>query len=221
MLTKKFQCDGCGLIVDMHDTAVRPDGWLTSSGMWTAFPEFVDKLQAVHLCSIECLRGWVRRGGRPPAASPLKPRIVCLCGSTRFYQEFQAANYRETMAGRIVLSVGFYRPSAESEAELARYQHHGENIGCTPEQKIALDALHKRKIDLSGEVLILNCGGYVGSSTQSEILYAADLKKRLRWLESSQCPTCLGNKVLPIGRPCPVCAGDGVVVADQLERSPT
>jgi hypothetical protein len=34
------------------------------------------------------------------------PLIVCLCGSTRFYDEFQAANLRETLEGRIVLSIG-------------------------------------------------------------------------------------------------------------------
>jgi hypothetical protein len=39
---------------------------------------------------------------------PIGPRRVCLCGSTRFYEAFQRANYEETMAGRIVLSVGFY-----------------------------------------------------------------------------------------------------------------
>jgi hypothetical protein len=104
-----------------------------------------------------------------------RPRIVCLCGSTRFYAAFQEANYRETMAGRIVLSVGFY-PHAATEA-------HGEERGCTPEEKAALDELHKRKIDLADEVLILNVGGYVGSSTRSELAYARDHGKPVRWLE--------------------------------------
>src|SRR5271156_2529586 len=75
-----------------------------------------------------------------------RPRIVCLCGSTRFYREFQKANYDETMAGRIVLSVGFFMHSAQDA--------HGEQWGCTPEQKVALDVLHKQKIDLADEVLI-------------------------------------------------------------------
>lgn len=111
------------------------------------------------------------------------PTIVCLCGSTRFYPHFQQANYRFTMEGKIVLSVGFYRPSPESEAELTRYQHHGENIGCTPEQKIALDELHKRKIDLCDEVFVLNVGGYIGQSTASEIDYATNTGKLVRYLE--------------------------------------
>jgi hypothetical protein len=104
-----------------------------------------------------------------------RPKIVCLCGSTRFYEEFQRQNYLETMAGNIVLSVGHYPHSSE--------QVHGENIGITPEQKIALDELHKRKIDLADEVLILNVGGYIGDSTESERQYALWTNKKVRYLE--------------------------------------
>lgn len=108
------------------------------------------------------------------------PKIVCLCGSTRFYEYFQRANYEETMAGRIVLSVGFY-PHAQQQA-------HGEHLGCTPEQKIGLDALHFRKIELADEILVLNVGGYVGESTRNEINYARALGKPIRWLESAAAP---------------------------------
>jgi hypothetical protein len=104
-----------------------------------------------------------------------RPKIVCLCGSIRFYEEFQRQNYLETMAGNIVLSVGFYPHSSE--------QMHGENIGITPEQKIALDELHKRKIDLADEVLILNVNGYIGDSTESERQYALWTNKKVRYLE--------------------------------------
>lgn len=123
-----------------------------------------------------------------------RPKIVCLCGSTRFYKEFQRANYEETMAGRIVLSVGFYMH--ESEAA------HGEKWGCTPEQKIALDALHMRKIELADEVLVINVGGYVGESTRNEIKHAKSLGKPIRWLEEAKsnctcgdqwCPACMGT----------------------------
>lgn len=104
------------------------------------------------------------------------PIIVCLCGSTRFYQSFQRANYEETMAGRIVLSVGFFVHNPE--------QAHGEEIGCTHQQKVALDALHKKKIDLADEVLVLNVGGYIGESTRSEIEHAIKTGKPIRYLEA-------------------------------------
>lgn len=99
-----------------------------------------------------------------------RPRIVVLCGSTRFREAFQRANCKETLKGNIVLSVGF------------------ELDSITPEQKLAIDDLHKRKIDLADEVFVLNVGGYVGKSTQSEIEYARLRGKPIRWLEPSQAP---------------------------------
>src|SRR5580658_7370538 len=97
------------------------------------------------------------------------PTIVCLCGSTRFYKEFQQYNLTETLAGKIVLSVGAFV--------------HYDTPHLTPEQKIALDELHKRKIDLADEVLILNVGDYIGSSTRSELEYAINAGKVIRFLE--------------------------------------
>ena len=85
------------------------------------------------------------------------------------------ANYEETMAGNIVLSVGFY-PHSSQEA-------HGQEIGITSEQKAALDELHKRKIDLADEILVINVGGYVGESTRSEIAYALKSCKSVRYRE--------------------------------------
>lgn len=103
-------------------------------------------------------------------------RIVCLCGSTRFYEAFQQANYDETMAGRIVISVGFY-PHSKAE------HGHGEGVGHDSAEKVVLDALHLRKIDLADEVLVLNVGGYIGASTRRELEYAQALGKRVRFLE--------------------------------------
>jgi hypothetical protein len=104
-----------------------------------------------------------------------KPTIVCLCGSTRFYKDFLEQNYLETMAGRIVLSVGFY-PHAVNEM-------HGEGVGITPEQKEELDQLHLRKVEMADEVFVLNVGGYVGESTARELAHARALGKRVRFLE--------------------------------------
>jgi len=81
------------------------------------------------------------------------------------------------MAGRIVLSVGFY-PHASVQA-------HGQEVGITDEQKLALDALHKWKIDLADEILVLNVGGYIGESTHSEIEYAKAHGKPIRFLEGN------------------------------------
>lgn len=100
-----------------------------------------------------------------------KPIVVCLCGSTKFKKEFIAANFRETMMGKIVLTVGWF-------------SHTDENIFYpTTEEKTMLDELHKRKIDLADEVLILNVGGYIGESTKGEMEYAYAHNKKVRFLQ--------------------------------------
>jgi hypothetical protein len=118
---------------------------------------------------------WTAALGAARREQEPRPKVVCLCGSTRFYEAFMRANYDETMAGHIVLSVGFFLHRPDTA--------HGQTLGCTPEQKIALDELHKRKIDLADEVFVLNVGGYIGSSTRSEIDYALAHSKPIRYLE--------------------------------------
>jgi hypothetical protein len=103
-----------------------------------------------------------------------RPTIVCLCGSTKFYEAFVKANYEETMKGNIVLSVGFF---------IHDPAFHGKDIKCSPEQKEMLDSLHLKKIDLADEVLILNVGGYIGESTHKEYMYASYLNKKIRFLD--------------------------------------
>lgn len=105
-----------------------------------------------------------------------RPEIVVLCGSTRFFNEFQKANYDLTMAGKIVLSVGFYPHSSKESG-------HGEGVGHDGPEKIKLDELHKHKIDIADRVLVLNVNGYVGSSTASEIMYAVTAGKPVDYLE--------------------------------------
>ena len=107
-----------------------------------------------------------------------RPKIVCLCGSTRFMEQFFNSGWDETMKGNIVLSVG-----VNLKMKTADGGHVGEAMG--EEVKVMLDELHKRKIDLADEVLILNVGGYIGESTRSELEYAKAHGKRVRFLEVS------------------------------------
>src|SRR5260221_10750897 len=111
-----------------------------------------------------------------------RPVIICLCGSTRFLEAFREANLRETLAGRIVLSIGC--------------EWHGDQaLSLTEEDKRRLDELHLRKIDLADEVLILNVGGYVGQSTSRETRYARAHGKVIRHLEPRQ----IGKEYDPAG----------------------
>lgn len=104
------------------------------------------------------------------------PEIVCLCGSTKFYEQFMETNYKLSMQGKIVLSVGFFMHRPDTQ--------HGEICGCTKKQKKEQDRLHLRKIDLADSVLILNVGGYIGESTRNEIEYAESKGKPIGYLES-------------------------------------
>ena len=106
-----------------------------------------------------------------------RPTITVLCGSTRFFDAFRAANLRLTLAGHIVLSIGC---DTKSDADLAATKELGHD---TAYAKIRLDQLHMRKIDLADEVLVLNVGDYVGKSTRNEIKYAEKLGKPISYLE--------------------------------------
>jgi hypothetical protein len=106
--------------------------------------------------------------------TPDWPRIVCLCGSTRFVDEFNRQRKTLTEAGEIVLSIEVVTTQARQDDP----QH------ANPELKARLDALHLRKIDLADYVLFLNVGGYMGESTRRELAYARASGKEIRFLES-------------------------------------
>jgi hypothetical protein len=95
--------------------------------------------------------------------------IVCLCGSTRFSSAYEKAMRDETLAGKIVLTVGFLG--------------HKEGIDMDGPLKVMLDQLHLEKIKLSDEILVLNVDGYVGPSTAREIEFARSIGKLVRFLE--------------------------------------
>ena len=95
-------------------------------------------------------------------------RVITLCGSTRFKEDFERVNKELTLQGNIVISVGCFG-------------HAGDVF--TDEQKIMLDDIHKRKIDMADAIYVINKDGYVGMSTQSEILYAALHNKEIIYME--------------------------------------
>ena len=98
-----------------------------------------------------------------------KYKIITLCGSTRFKDEYLAEQKRLTLEGNIVISVGMFGHSGDKEVW-------SENI------KEMLDDMHKRKIDLADEIFVINPGGYTGLSTKSEIEYAKKTNKVVRYL---------------------------------------
>ncbi|MDO4415900.1 MAG: hypothetical protein Q4C20_12575 [Erysipelotrichaceae bacterium] len=104
-------------------------------------------------------------------------KIITLCGSTRFKDEFMEVNKELTLKGNIVISVGLFGHSGDQEV--------WENMdeGTLTRTKEMLDDMHKRKIDLADEIFVINVGGYIGESTKSEIAYALQTGKKVNYLE--------------------------------------
>ena len=100
-----------------------------------------------------------------------KYKVITLCGSTKFKDEFLKEQKRLTLEGNIVISVGLFGHSGDNEA-------YNENT------KAMLDDMHKRKIDMADEIFVVNKNGYIGSSTKSEIEYAIKTNKKVNYLVS-------------------------------------
>ena len=97
-------------------------------------------------------------------------KVITLCGSTRFKEQFFEAQKRLTLEGNIVISVGLFG-------------HSGDDEVWTEGTKEMLDDMHKRKIDMADAIYVINVGGYIGSSTRSEIEYAKATGKEVMYLE--------------------------------------
>ena len=108
-----------------------------------------------------------------------KYKVITLCGSTRFKKEFMDVQKKLTLEGNIVISVGLFGHSGDQEV--------WENMdeGTLTRTKEMLGDMHKRKIDMADEIFVINVGGYIGDSTRSEIEYAKERGKSVRYYEQS------------------------------------
>lgn len=106
-----------------------------------------------------------------------KYKVITLCGSTRFKDQFMQTQKELTLQGNIVISVGLFGHSENQEV--------WENMdeGTLMKTKEMLDDMHKRKIDMADEIFVINVNGYIGDSTKSEIEYAKTHGKKVQYLE--------------------------------------
>lgn len=106
-----------------------------------------------------------------------KYKVITLCGSTKFKDEFIKAQKELTLQGNIVISLSLFGHSDDSEV--------WENMdeGTSTKTKKMLDEMHRRKIDMSDEIFVINVGGYIGDSTKNEIEYAKRKGKIVKYLE--------------------------------------
>ena len=101
-----------------------------------------------------------------------KYKVITLCGSTRFKDAFIEAQKQLTLEGNIVISVGLFGHSGDAEV-------------WDEGTKEMLDDMHKRKIDMADGIYVINVGGYIGTSTRSEIEYARSQGKGISYLEEA------------------------------------
>lgn len=100
----------------------------------------------------------------------LKSPKICLCGSTRFKDKFFEVARDLTLKGCIVtMPLVFIHSDDEDINEI---------------QKEYLDEVHKAKIADADLIYVINVDGYIGKSTRSEINFAAELGKKIEYLES-------------------------------------
>ena len=99
-----------------------------------------------------------------------KYKIITLCGSIKFKNEFLKTKEKLTLDGNIVLMPNFFSSIKKEDI--------------TMEMKKMLDEMHRQKIDLSDEIFVINLGGYIGESTKSEIEYAKEKGKKIAYLEN-------------------------------------
>ena len=96
-------------------------------------------------------------------------KIITLCGSVKFKDDFLKLQEKLALEGNIVLTPVFFDHT---------------KVNFTDELKQLLDDMHKRKIDLSDEIFVINKDGYIGQSTKSEIEYAIKTGKKVNYMES-------------------------------------
>jgi len=100
-----------------------------------------------------------------------KYKVITLCGSTKFKEQYLEAQKSLTLEGNIVISVGLFG-------------HSGDDEVWSEGTKAMLDDMHLRKIDMADEIFVINVGGYIGESTRREIAYAKNTGKSVKYLES-------------------------------------
>lgn len=104
-------------------------------------------------------------------------KVITLCGSTKFKDEYLKAQKNLTLEGNIVISVGLFGHAGDTEV------WEGMSEDTLTKTKLMLDDMHKRKIDMADEIFVINVNGYIGESTKSEIEYARSTGKEIKYLE--------------------------------------
>ena len=97
-------------------------------------------------------------------------KVITICGSYRFKKEMIDIAEKLTLEGNCVLM-----PNELSRSNKDDYSQ---------EEALMIDKMHKEKIKLSDDILVVNVDGYIGNSTKNkslnkDIIYYMDVLKDL------------------------------------------
>ena len=98
-----------------------------------------------------------------------KYKIITLCGSNKFKDDFIEQQKRLTLMGNMVMSPYLFFDDREISIS----------------DKVMLDDIQRQKINISDEIFVINKNGYIGESTKKEIQYAAICHKTIRYMEKN------------------------------------
>lgn len=99
-------------------------------------------------------------------------KVVTICGSTKFKDEFIRVAERLYRDGCIILTPHIF--------------HHADNVDITCEEKERFDDVHISEIMISDFIYVINVGGYIGSSTRCQIEFAKSKSVEIVYLEPVQ-----------------------------------
>ncbi len=96
-------------------------------------------------------------------------KVVTICGSMRYSKEMMK------IAWDLEVKKGY---------SVIQCVYNTENEDCNNLDFNMLDKLHKKKIDLSDAIYVVNINGYIGNSAKSEIEYALKNGKEVIYHEN-------------------------------------
>ena len=99
----------------------------------------------------------------------MKIKVITICGSMRFSKEMMK------IAEELELKDGYAVIQCVYNVDGQRYEGVDASI---------LDKIHRKKIDISDAIYVVNIDGYIGNSTRNEIEYAKNNGKEVIYHES-------------------------------------
>ena len=105
-----------------------------------------------------------------------KFKIITLCGSTKFEKEMVDIAKNLTLKGNLVIGPVLYFNGNDEDVLLNMNE---QEMKCKLNM---LGAMHKQKIDMCDEVVVIIVNGHIGEAVTTEINYAKSIHKPIKYV---------------------------------------